>query len=188
VSGEIPHCSRGAHRASMAIRPPFAIVPAPPNFTMRPLRACIDVLIVCSAAAVLVTTLRMYQSGLAEQSDIESTRAALSTIDAEIGIRSALGGPALNQYGHPPSVDPAWFGDAEPRNALAESPAPWIEMALDHEAALMHPTDPTFCGGRGAMFWYNPIRGVVRARVPQQASDATSRELYELVNGEPWSP
>ena len=90
MSGEVPHCSRGAHRASMALGPPFAIVPAPPNFTMRPLRACIDVLIVCSAAAVLVTTLRMYQSGLAEQSDIESTRAALSTIDAEIGIRSAL--------------------------------------------------------------------------------------------------
>ncbi len=167
---------------------PSAIVPAPPNTTMRPLRACIDVLIVLSATAVMMTTLRMYQSGLADQSDIDATRAALSTIDAEIGIRSALGGPALNQYGHPPSVDPSWFGGAEPINALAESPAPWIEMALEDEAALMHPIDPTFSGGRGAMFWYNPIRGVVRARVPQQASDATSRELYRLVNGDAWSP
>ena len=45
---------------------------------------------------------------------------------------------------------------------------------------------PTFRGGRGAMFWYNPVRGIVRARVPDQTTDESTLSLYEQVNGESW--
>jgi hypothetical protein len=38
------------------------------------------------------------------------------------------------------------------------------------------------------MFWYNPKRGLVRARVPAQASDESSQSLYAAVNGSEWTP
>ena len=41
-------------------------------------------------------------------------------------------------------------------------------------------------GGRGAMFWYNPMKGIVRARVPETASDEAARALYAEVNGTAW--
>jgi hypothetical protein len=31
-------------------------------------------------------------------------------------------------------------------------------------------------------FWYNPYAGVVRARVPQGASDAAALKMYNAVN------
>jgi len=34
----------------------------------------------------------------------------------------------------------------------------------------------------GAMFWYNPARGVIRARVPRTLSDADAVALYNDVN------
>jgi hypothetical protein len=37
-------------------------------------------------------------------------------------------------------------------------------------------------GGDEAMFWYNPMQGVVRARVPAQRSKEMARELYTQVN------
>lgn len=155
---------------------------------MRPLRASIDILIVTAAAGALLGGLRLYQSSLSESSDIERTQAAISRLDAEVGIRSALGGPDLNEYGHPPSLDPDWFEGAMPLNALAAGDTPWIEIAIPGEWSRDHPRDPTLDGGRGAMFWYNPKRGLVRARVPAQASDESSQSLYAAVNGSEWTP
>lgn len=155
---------------------------------MRPLRASIDILIVTATAAALLGGLRLYQSSLAEGAAIERTRAALTRLTAEVGIRSALGGPDLNDFGHPPSVDPEWFEGTTPLNELALGEAPWVEVAIPGEWSRDHPRDPTLAGGRGAMFWYNPKRGIVRARVPAQASDESSRALYATVNGEDWTP
>ncbi len=73
-----------------------------------------------------------------------------------------------------------------PINWLSNARAPWIEYALPGELSRDHPRVPTFRGGRGAMFWYNPARGVIRARVPESASDEASRALYAEVNGVDW--
>jgi hypothetical protein len=155
---------------------------------MRALRASIDALVIGTACFAAFVALRTHEGRLAERSAVESTQAALSTIQAELGIRSALGEGSLNEFGHPESLDRGWFADVEPRNALAREQAPWIETALPGEFDRLHPSDPTFRGGRGAMFWYNPVRGVVRARVPVQTSDESSRALYATVNGEDWEP
>jgi hypothetical protein len=155
---------------------------------MRPLRACIDVLVVGCAATALVTALHLYESNLDEQSVVDSTRAALSSIRAEVGIHSAVGDVPLNEYGHPHSIETAWFENSPSRNMLATPSAPWVELALPGEFDRNHPREPTFRGGRGAMFWYNPIRGIVRARVPDQTTDESTFSLYESVNGEEWQP
>jgi len=155
---------------------------------MRPLRACIDVLVVGSAAIALMTALRLYETHLEEQNAVDSTRAALMTIRSEVGIRSALGGKDLNEFGHPMNVDTTWFDHVPTRNVLASEHAPWIELAMPNELARNHPTDPTLRGGRGAMFWYNPVRGIVRARVPDQTTDEATLSLYEAVNGDEFQP
>jgi hypothetical protein len=155
---------------------------------MRPLHACIDVLVIGAAAAALVTALQLYESDLQDQSVIDETRAALSTIRSEVGIHSAIGDVELNEYGHPHQIDPTWFRESSVRNQLAKQNAPWIELALPAELDRNHPHDPTFRGGRGAMFWYNPIRGIIRARVPDQTTDEATLALYESINGENWQP
>jgi len=153
---------------------------------MRPIHAIIDLLVILVVAAGLGFALHLYQESLERKSAIESTQAAISSIEAEIDIRSALANATLNEFGHPPSIDPEWFSGLEPRNALAPATAPWIEIALEAELGRDHPKNPTFHGGRGAMFWYNPNKGIVRARVPEQVSDASARELYAQINGVSW--
>ena len=153
---------------------------------MRPLRFCIDLLVITSATTALLVALWMYESDRTEKTAIESTQASLSQLKAEIGIRSVLSESTLNEFGHPPTVEREWFLDADPLNALASARAPWIECALAGELSRDHPHDPTFRGGRGAMFWYNPMRGVIRARVPESASDDAAIAMYEAVNGDSW--
>lgn len=157
-----------------------------PDQPMRPLRFCIDLLVITSATTALLVALWMYESDLTEKTAIESTQASLSQLKAEIGIRSVLSESTLNEFGHPPTVEREWFLDADPLNALASERAPWIECALAGELSRDHPRDPTFRGGRGAMFWYNPTRGVIRARVPESASDDAAIAVYEAVNGDSW--
>jgi len=155
---------------------------------MRALHACIDVVVIGSAAAALLTALHLYQSNLDEQSMIDGTRAAVSSIRSEVGIHAAVGDVSLNEFGHPSTIDPSWFKDGTTRNLLAKGNTPWVELATPAEFDRNHPIDPTFRGGRGAMFWYNPIRGIIRARVPDQTTDESTLSLYEEVNGDSWEP
>lgn len=155
---------------------------------MRALHACIDVVVIGAAAAALVTALNLYENELQDQSTVDSTRAALSTIRSEIGIHSAVADVELNEFGYPHQVDPAWFNGAALRNKLAKDNSPWVELAMPGELDRNHPSDPTFRGGRGAMFWYNPVRGIIRARVPDQTTDEATFALYESINGDAWQP
>lgn len=155
---------------------------------MRALHACIDVVVIGSAAAALLTALHLYQSNLDEKSMIDGTRAAVSSIRSEVGIHAAVGDVSLNEFGHPSAIDPSWFKDGSAKNLLAKGDTPWIELATPTEFDRNHPSDPTFRGGRGAMFWYNPIRGIIRARVPDQTTDESTLALYEEVNGDSWEP
>ncbi|MFM7133863.1 MAG: hypothetical protein ACKO0W_06050 [Planctomycetota bacterium] len=153
---------------------------------MRLLHTIVDVLVVGAAAGGLAIGLALYRADLAEQTAIESTRAAVSTMNAQIGMRTLLSETTLNEHGFPTSIDPSWFETGEPRNALARAEAPWVELASEAESNRKHPIVPTFRSGRGAMFWYNPSLGVVRARVPEQTTDESTRTLYTLVNGSGW--
>jgi hypothetical protein len=153
---------------------------------MRPIRLPIDFLIIGTVAGALVLGLRTHQTALAERSAVESTRASIAQIEAEIGNPCHARKCATQRVWSPQAVQQAWFDDCAPCNALASDSAPWIECALPFEFGREHPRDPTFRGGRGAMFWYNPTKGIVRARVPETASDEAARALYAEVNGTAW--
>jgi hypothetical protein len=58
----------------------------------------------------------------------------------------------------------------------------WLETTQPERANRLNPEHVT-CDGHRAAFWYNPYRGLVRARVERQHTDEATIALYNLVNG-----
>ncbi len=117
------------------------------------------------------------------EESVQATVEALERINREVRVRSAMGSVELNGRGWPRTVDPGWFADDPPLNRLVSGPRPWLEVASDAEADLQHPRVRTTISGSTAAFWYNPGKGVVRARVGLMLSDDSALELYNRVNG-----
>ena len=82
----------------------------------------------------------------------------------------------------PVAVLPEWFGAKRPVNALLAAEHPWLDVAPPGDDAL-HPPDPVATRPGQAGFWYNPARGVFRARVAADLSDAEALALYNELNG-----
>lgn len=131
---------------------------------------------------------------------VETTRVALEKIDTQIKFRAAVSrvhaaapeaveasaGPnvatEVNQRGWPMTIEPSWFGNRPPLNALTPPGCPWVEIASGDELGLTNPTVRVALDRNVAAFWYNPALGIVRARVGPTATDAQAVELYNQVN------
>lgn len=115
---------------------------------------------------------------------IEAVQAALRAIHIQATYHAGLGEAQLSRLGHVQRIDVAWFGN-RPTNVLTGPDRPWMDHATDTEQERWNP--PTIVCDEdhpaAAMFWYNPLYGVARARVPRQMSDQATVELYNLVNG-----
>lgn len=157
--------------------------------TLRQMPGCItrrllvDVLVVLASVTLVVI---LYESRAREarrELAVNVTRAAVRMLQAEIDLQTALAERSLVGRAFPASIDPAWFEGECPNNLLVDSDRPWLELAAVGERSLRHPCDPTVEGGKGAMFWYNPALGIVRARVPRMLSDEESAAIYNDVNG-----
>ena len=116
-----------------------------------------------------------------EQS-IQATIDALDRIDREIRVRAAMGTVEVNGRGWPYTIDPAWFNDDPPLNRLVGGPRPWIEVASNEEAELDHPRVRSTIDASTAGFWYNPGKGIVRARIGLMLSDESGLRLYNRIN------
>jgi len=114
---------------------------------------------------------------------IAVTYDAVRMIQAQLDVRVALESGPPEERAFPQSISPAWFEGERPANQLVGQDRHWVEVAADNERELRHPRDPTVRGGQGAMFWYNPALGIVRARVPRTLTDADALALYNQVNG-----
>ena len=80
------------------------------------------------------------------------------------------------------TVDAAWFSGNLPVNPLLAGGHPWVEVAGESVRELTHPVRRMATGTNVAQFWYNPYKGVLRARVPADVSEATGMDLYNRVN------
>lgn len=96
--------------------------------------------------------------------------------------RRALGEADLNVYGNPATVSPLWFTDGVPTNFNIPGRHPWIDMAPSGDMGD-NPPDPVITRPEQAGFWYNPNRGIFRARVSPQFTDNATLDLYNLING-----
>ena len=123
---------------------------------MKPLHIAFDIALLATLATVGLGTLGWWRDQEDSQLRMIATAAAVQTIQTHVSMESTLGGAQLNSDGFPSSRD---------------------------EVDRVHPKQMSFSGGRHAMFWYNPTKGVVRARVPEQASDLRMKETYSAANG-----
>jgi hypothetical protein len=113
---------------------------------------------------------------------IKLARRELQTIQSQVLLQSALEMVALTRHGYPATIDPAWFGGSVPGNPLLKAGHEFVSVASEAEAGDDHPRDPMATSLEVAQFWYNPYKGVVRARVPDDVSEATALRLYNRVN------
>jgi len=147
------------------------------------MRLILDSLMAVVLAALLAGILLHQRHEQQQQRDVETVRANVRLIQQQIMLQSALERVPRNEYGFPITIDPQWFGDLVPRNPLLGLDHPWMEVAGPDEARLTHPIVRTGDHPSTACFWYNPITGTVRARVPHIVSDQRTLHLYNFVNG-----
>ena len=82
----------------------------------------------------------------------------------------------------PESIEPEWFEDGVPRNALLGAGHAWVEVDLEADINQEHPESPIAYDKTHAEFWYNPLNGLIRARVPSGTSEARAVATYNDVN------
>lgn len=146
------------------------------------MRRVVDIAIVAAVVSACAGGWLWMRAGAEEDAVIEATRQAVAQLQREVRSRAGTGQAELNERGWPLEVDPKWFEGQAPRNELISPDRPWLEIAPLEQMDLEHPPDRIAIDRRAAAFWYNPARGVVRARVSPGVSDRRTTEIYNEVN------
>ncbi len=107
----------------------------------------------------------------------------LDRFQQQINFQATLGEVERSAAGFPLTVLPEWFGENLPVNPLVSRGHPWVEISNESQATLAHPVERTAADHNVAQFWYNPYRGVLRARAPAGGTDGETLRLYNEVNG-----
>lgn len=147
---------------------------------MRWLRDLVLVVLVLGVGFGLLWKHRHEQQ---DEQRILAVGADTKRLEMEVRFRAATKTAPLNARGWPASIDPAWFEQSPPRNALLDDDRPWVEVASEAESELTHPLVRMAVSRDIAAFWYNPSLGIVRARVPVMVNDAETTQAYNAVNG-----
>jgi hypothetical protein len=148
------------------------------------MRLLVDTLIAAMLAAVLGSIVWYQRHEALELDQVAAVQEALRCIQGQSAYRVAIGEADASPTGFAAHVKPDWF-DPIPRNLLVDrgvTDPPWLEEAAPGESQRFDPAD-IVADEQTPAFWYNPHRGLVRARVPMQISQQSTVELYNLVNG-----
>jgi hypothetical protein len=145
---------------------------------MRLLR---DTLVALMLTAILAGVVWHHRHEGSNERAVEETFVAVRTIQRQVLLQSQLGKVEVDQRGYPTTIDPEWF-DERPVNALVGSRHPWIEIAPRWQHELSHPPDRAAAGRMHAQFWYNPNKGIVRARVPVDIAESRALRYYNRIN------
>jgi hypothetical protein len=145
-------------------------------------RIVADVLIVVGLSAIAFAIYDSMRHNEERAAAISATKVSVRTIQAQLDLYVAGESISINDQRFPSAISAEWFDGVRPVNTLLGVDRPWVELASFEELARTHPLDVTVGGGDGAMFWYNPARGIVRARVPRTLTDAEAIRIYNEVN------
>jgi len=147
------------------------------------MRLVIDAMIVVMLLALVGGVVWFVYQRRQDSARLNQTVRALEMLQDEVALQTALALPEAEdaQSTYPAEIDAAWFGAGKPINALAEPFHPWMGVAEQGDNSE-HPADPVLDRSGQAMFWYNPTKGIVRARVPRQTTDERTLALYNRVN------
>ena len=140
------------------------------------------ILTLLGCSVILLAAWTRFDARKKFEQTVASTNTALLRIQSEIRLRSALDGYQTSREGFVVMVDTDWFEGGPPQNTLLTgSNRPWIEVDHTGNRSIKDPRTP-FATKFDASWWYNPANGVVRAKVPEQATNRATLELYERVN------
>jgi hypothetical protein len=146
------------------------------------MRLLLNALIIVMASALAMGGWMHYRQLQEQDRVVGLVRGEVNRLQREIMLRAALHQVELSESGYPATIDPSWFEDDRPINALLGSSHPWVEIAGPDEQSLDHPPDHVATRRMQAQFWYNPWTGIVRARVPHLPSDGAALKLYNTIN------
>lgn len=152
------------------------------------MRFLVDSLIAILLVATLALVLVHYRQAARLQGQQQQVLEALDQLHEQAAYHGALqqaheAGPTPGRRsGLSFEPRPDWFGSVLPVNSLVPMTQPWMDLA-PHGDRQLHPPDPVLEDSVQGGFWYNPLEGVFRARVPRQATDRQTLDLYNRING-----
>jgi hypothetical protein len=146
------------------------------------MRLIIDTLVALTLVGVLGgIALHSHREKETEQR-ITLARGELRRFQSQVMLQAALEKVPLTSHGYPAAIDPAWFGGSLPANPMLRAGHPFVDVAGEPDAAADHPREKMATSGAVAQFWYNPYKGLVRARIAEDLSESTALRLYNRVN------
>lgn len=150
------------------------------------MRLLIDTLIALMLAGILGAVVLDHRQDRHQLDRVAAVQQAVRAIQSQSLWRAAMGETPKMPNGYSRRIDAAWF-DHVPRNVLVESEGlayQWLDYSPDRGGSNEWFDPPCIVAAVGhAAFWYNPHRGIVRARVPMQFTQQDTVDLYNLVNG-----
>ncbi len=145
------------------------------------MRLLVDTLIALMLAGILAGVLLYHRHQTAQLAEISRVHQSLARLHEQAIYHGALQVQIGEQDAAPPTISPAWFLGNLPENPLTPNAGHWLDIAPSGDTSD-HPPDPVVTKSRQAAFWYNPARGIFRARVSPQFSEARALALYNRLN------
>lgn len=146
------------------------------------MRLIIDTLIALLLACILAGVLIHYRQQQWEMYAQQQVHQSLARLHEQAIYRGAMAEVPLSKTGFPLAILPTWFGSDLPQNLMAPGRNPWLDIAPEGDRCDQ-PPDPVVTSDDQACFWYNPQRGIFRARVQPQSNDEETLRLYNKING-----
>jgi len=145
------------------------------------MRWIIDGLIVLMLTTLLAGTGMAWQQSRLKQRQADEVRHALRQLRDVAFTHAAIDPELRHDQLYPQKLQPQWFAYDPPHNSVVGPSHPWLDVAPEGDMAW-HPPDPVVDHSDQAGFWYNPNRGIFRARVPRQFTEQQTLALYNDLN------
>lgn len=144
------------------------------------MRLLIDTMIALLLVGVLAGLLLHHRDQQGEMLQVQVVHDALTALYEE-SLYHGTDPDSLTAAGFPKTISASWFKGKVPMNVTAPASQPWLDVAPMGDNAD-HPPDPVIISPTQAGFWYNPQRGIFRARVVPQFSEQETVEYYNRLN------
>lgn len=145
------------------------------------MRLLIDSLIALMLVAILAGVIFHHRQQQEKARQYQTAHRELAHLRETMTYYKALENDTVNAYGYPPYIAPSWFPEGLPTNRLVPGRHPWIDIAPPGDMNDQ-PPDPIIYSETQAGYWYNPNRGIIRARVSDQFTVQATLALYNQIN------
>jgi len=143
------------------------------------MRLVVDSLIALLLVAVLVGVLFHYLSEQTKLDNYQQVHRALGDLYEQAVIHGSED-DNQTETGFPLVMKKVWF-EPVPLNPMLDTKHPWLDIAPPGDRSN-HPPDPVVYKDEQAGFWYNPNRGIFRARIKLQFTNKDTLRLYNQLN------